>query len=113
MEDECARREAKTVKQPAAEGRVRTGMDWWCRCVACQPMPIENKCFCCTEWDLVLPLMGRLDISGEEDSTQRDCVTTNDAFPALVNPAVVDFHFRNLFSLYHWQLVANTTVTYC
>lgn len=94
LEAEHARREAETVEQPGAEGRVRIGMDWWCRCGACQPMPTENECFCCTEWELVRPSMGRLDISGEEDSTQRDCVTTNDAFPALVNPAVVETFFH-------------------
>ncbi len=62
-------------------------MDWWCRCGACQPMVTEKECFCCTEWELVLPSMGRLDIFGEEDSTQRDCVTTNDAFTAFTAPS--------------------------
>ncbi len=47
--------EAEAVKQPGAEGRVRTGMDWWCGCGACQSMSTVNKCFCCTELDLVLP----------------------------------------------------------
>ncbi len=91
------RREAEEVELPGAKGRFRTDTTdttpAWIGGVdvkLASLLPIETECLCCTEWDLVLLSMGRLDIYGEEDSTQRDCVTPNYTFPALVNPAIVE-----------------------
>ncbi len=62
-------------------------MDWWCYMGLANLYWQIQLSLCCTQLDMVL------DISGEEDRTQGDCITTNDAFKAVLNPAVVETFF--------------------
>ncbi len=78
LEAEWKRREAEAVELPGAEEILRTC--WWCRCgQKSSASAVLRWTWCCHD---------------EEDSTQRDCITTNDASPALVNPAVDETFFR-------------------
>lgn len=90
----------------AAENRERTSGDWWCHCRKCVQMPTDNECFCCREWDLVIPQIQQLDldtsfqdldISG--DSTVQDrvrpvCITEHNDFSALINTGVLETFFN-------------------
>jgi len=102
LDAERARREAESseaAEQQGAEGRWRSGEDWRCSCGACQPMPTEVKSFCCTEWDLVLPLLGRLEIyhhhhhHHQEKNHHRECITRSENFAAITNPGVIETFF--------------------
>ena len=43
LEEERARREAEAAEQPGAGERLRAGMNWWCSCGACKPMPSAER----------------------------------------------------------------------
>lgn len=83
-------RDAPT-SQGDSDERRRANTNWWCECGMCQPMPTEMECFCCTEWDKVLP---SLESNAPEEEGDRTCVTATEDFSAMIHPAVLNFFFR-------------------
>ncbi len=92
---------AAAAPEAAAESRDRRTGDWWCRCGNCKAMETEEECFCCREWDLVIPQMQELeldasfqslDVSGQ--STSRDvCITEHQDFVPHLNRGVLETFF--------------------
>lgn len=64
--DKRAERETMSVEtvagSAAIENRDRTSGDCWCQCRKCMLMPTEDECFCCREWDLVIPQLTELEL---------------------------------------------------
>lgn len=61
----------------------------------CDPMPTEEECLCCKEWDLLMPYTGGGDVYSDDtsDPTQY-CVTMLEDFPPLINRAVLEIFFH-------------------
>lgn len=60
-------------------------------------MPTEDKCLCCTEWDLLMLAVKNLQLSADETLICEPtllCVTSDNDFPALINPADVETFFH-------------------
>ena len=80
-------REEQLAREQQTAARLRIDGKWWCSCGQCSPMPTEEECLCCSEWDL-RPGDARLDVS------INDCLTTVEDFSSLINRAVVETFFR-------------------
>ena len=62
MDAERERASVETAPTGAAvENRDRTSGDWWCQCRECIKMQTD-KCFCCREWDLVIPQIQEMEL---------------------------------------------------
>ena len=81
MEVERAERErvGREVEGEAAAGaaRPRVTEKWWCTCFKCEVMQTEVECYCCHEWDLVMPQMQDLSIDEEAGASASACITNN------------------------------------
>lgn len=67
---------------------------WWCTCQKCEVMPTEVECYCCHEWDLIMPQMQNLSIDEEASVEASVCITNNNDFPALLNEGVLQTFFH-------------------
>ncbi|MDG2555406.1 hypothetical protein P7M41_25755 [Vibrio parahaemolyticus] len=62
-------REAQQVEDERggmAAARLRSSGDWWCTCECCAPVPTEEECLCCKEWDRLQPYFQGLDVTEDE-----------------------------------------------
>ena len=109
---ERERASLETVPAGAAvENRDRTTGDWWCQCRKCIQMPTGDECFCCREWDLVIPQMQELeldtsiqdlDVSGHSAPRDRAiCITEHQDFLPLLNRGVLETFFS--FDKINWK----------
>lgn len=102
MDAQRAERERATQEAAAAvENRDRISGDWWCQCGSCSPMQTEEECYCCKEWDLVIPQMQELeldtsfqnlDVSGQSAS-RVVCITEHQDFSPLLSRGVLETFF--------------------
>ena len=90
MELERAERERRDREVAQAEVgptavavRDRVTDKWWCTCSKCQIMPTEVECYCCHEWELVMPPMQDLSIDEEASVPASVCITNHTDFPAI------------------------------
>ncbi|KAK0156600.1 hypothetical protein N1851_000032 [Merluccius polli] len=105
MDAQRAERERAAAAAPAgaaAENRERTSGDWWCQCQKCVQMLTFDECFCCREWDLVIPQIQELeldtsfqdlDVSGSAPRDRAICITQHQDFPSLLNQGVLETFF--------------------
>jgi len=115
MDAKRSEREKKSVETAAPgdaiENRDRTSGDWWCQCRKCIQMPTEDECFCCREWDLVIPHITELeldtsfqdlDVSGHSASRDRPmCITEHPDFPPFLTCEVLETFFS--FDKINWK----------
>ena len=100
MELEQAKRERRyrevvQVEAGATAGAVRDWLtDKWCTCLECQIMPTEVECYCCHEWDLIMPQMQDLSIDEEASVPASVCITNHNDFPAILNAGVLQTFFH-------------------
>lgn len=98
MELERVERETRRshVAPGATAGAVKDRMTdkWWCTCQKCEVMPTEVECYCCHEWDLIMPQMQNLSIDEEASVAASVCITNNNDFPALLNEGVLQTFLR-------------------
>ncbi|XP_060793031.1 uncharacterized protein LOC132896311 [Neoarius graeffei] len=98
MEVERAEREremvSREVEGEAAAARPRVTDNWWCTCFKCEVMQTEVECYCCQEWDLVMPRMQDISIDEEADASASVCITNNKDLPALLTAGVLETFFH-------------------
>lgn len=97
-ERETEQAEAEADIQPADETRLRSSRNWFCTCGQYQAMPTEDECLCCAKWDLLMLALENLELSGVKTPLTREptllCVTSDNDFPVLLIPAVVETFFH-------------------
>ena len=77
----------------AGAARPRVADKSWCTCLNCDIMQTEVECYCCHEWDLIMPEMQNLSID-EDIGGSAACITNNNDFPALLNAGVLRTFFH-------------------
>ncbi|XP_060775114.1 uncharacterized protein LOC132884975 [Neoarius graeffei] len=78
----------------AGAARHRVTDKWWCTCSKCEVMQTEVECYCCHEWDLIMPQMQDLSIDKEASMPAAVCITNHTDFPALLNVGVLQTFFH-------------------
>uniref|UniRef100_A0AAQ5XKR1 P2X purinoreceptor 7 intracellular domain-containing protein n=1 Tax=Amphiprion ocellaris TaxID=80972 RepID=A0AAQ5XKR1_AMPOC len=80
----------------AGVARSRVTDNWWCTCFKCEIMPTEVECYCCHEWELIMPQMQDLSIHEDVDVPAQVCIINHHVLPALLNAGVLQtfFHYR-------------------
>lgn len=67
----------------------------WCTCSKCEIMQTEVECYCCHEWELVMPQLQNLSIHEDVGGTAAAvCITNNNDIPALLNEGVLRTFFH-------------------
>ncbi|XP_041789086.1 uncharacterized protein LOC121627487 [Chelmon rostratus] len=100
MEVERAEREREMASRDvereigAAAARPRVTDTRWCTCNKCEVMQTEVECYCCHEWDLVMPRMQDLSIDEEAGASAAVCIANNNDLPAILNAGVLETFFH-------------------
>ncbi|XP_054870061.1 uncharacterized protein LOC129349773 [Amphiprion ocellaris] len=78
----------------AGVARSRVTDNWWCTCFKCEIMPTEVECYCCHEWELIMPQMQDLSIHEDVDVPAQVCIINHHVLPALLNAGVLQTFFH-------------------